>query len=61
MCRIPVMTLIGCWRFMGPPTQNGVVTVSDNRTTPLRPDSLLGEYAKASESQITDTNFCRGR
>ena len=27
------------------PTQNGVVTVGNNKTTPLRPDTLLGEFA----------------
>ena len=49
------MTLIGCWRFTGTPTQNGVVTEGKNETTPLRSDSLLGEFAKAMESRIGET------
>ena len=46
------MTLIGCWRFTGTPTQNGV---GNNETTLLQPDSLLHEFKKASESQISET------
>ena len=53
------MTLIGCWRVTGTPTQNGVVTVDHNETTPLRPDSLLGEFTKASESRISETRLFR--
>ena len=34
------------------PTQT-VVTVGNNETTPLRPDSLLGEFT--SESRISET------
>ena len=41
---------IGCWRFAGTSTQNCVVTVGDNETTPLRPDTLLGEF----DSPISD-------
>ena len=41
------MTLIGCWRFTGTRTQNGV---GSNHTMLLKPDSLLGEFAKVSES-----------
>ena len=41
--------------YTGTPTQNGVVTVGNNETTPLRPDSLLGEFTKASESRISET------
>ena len=40
------MTLIGCWRFTGTPTQNEVVSYS-----------LLGEFTKASESRISETKF----
>ena len=40
---------------MGTPTQNGVVTVGNNETTLLWPDSLLGEFTKASESRISET------
>ena len=50
------MTLNGCCRFTGMPTQNGAVRV-DNETTRVRPDSLLGEFTKASESQISETNL----
>ena len=39
-------------------TQNGVVTVGNNETTPLWPESLLGEFTKESESRVTETN-CR--
>ena len=49
------MTVIGCWRFTGTPAQNGVVTVGNSETTPLRPDSLLGEFTKLSESLISET------
>ena len=49
------MMLTGCWLFTGTLTQNGVVTVGNNKTTPLLPDSLLGEFTKASESWISDT------
>ncbi|KAI0230755.1 hypothetical protein LSAT2_018904 [Lamellibrachia satsuma] len=49
------MTLLGCWRFTGTPTQNGVVTVGNNETTPSQPDYLLGEFAKASKSRINET------
>ena len=52
---VRLMTLIGCWRFTGTPTQNGVVTVGNNETTPLRSDSLLGEFTKPSESRISET------
>ena len=51
------MTLIGCWRFTGTPTQNGVVTAGNNETTPLRPDSLLGGFTKPSESRISETTI----
>ncbi|KAI0213429.1 hypothetical protein LSAT2_001545 [Lamellibrachia satsuma] len=51
------MPLIGCWRYTGTPTQNGVDTVGNNETTPLRPDSLLGEFKKASESRISETTL----
>ena len=49
------MTLIGCWRFTGTPTQNAAVTVDNNETTPLRPDSLFGEFTQASERRISET------
>ena len=52
---ISIMTLVGCWRCTGTPTQTGVETVGDNKTTPLCPDSLLGKFTKASESRISDT------
>ena len=39
---------------MGTPTQNGVVTVGDNETTSLKPESLLDEFTKASESRISE-------
>ena len=42
------MILIGCWRFMGMPTQNGVVTVGNNEIT-------LCEFTKANKSQISET------
>ena len=45
------MTLIGCWRLTGTPTQNGVVTVDNNETTPLSP---LGGFTKPSESWISE-------
>ena len=51
------MTMIGCWRFTGTPTQNRVVTVGNNDTTPLRPDSHLGEFTKASESRTSVTSI----
>ena len=50
---ISIMTLIGWWRFTGTHTENGVATVCNNETTPLRPDCLLGEFAKASDSRIS--------
>ena len=40
---------------MGTSTQNGVITVGNNETMPLRPDSLLGKFMKASESWINET------
>ena len=55
LCSISIMTLIGCWRFMGMPTQNGVVTMGNNETMPLLPDSLLGGFTKLSESRISET------
>ena len=52
------MTLVGCWRFTGGPTHNGmvttVVTVGNNEI--LMPDSLLCELTKASKSLISETN-----
>ncbi|KAI0238530.1 hypothetical protein LSAT2_010745 [Lamellibrachia satsuma] len=48
------MTLIGCWRFTGTSTQNGVVTVDNSETTPLLPDSFLGGFTKPSESRINE-------
>ena len=42
---------------MGTPTQNGVVTVGNNETTPLRPESLLCEITKASKSRISETSY----
>ena len=50
-CRIAIITLIGYWRFTGTPTQT-VLTVGNNETKPLRPDSLLGELT--SESRIRE-------
>ena len=50
------MTLISCWRYTGTPTQNGVVTVDNNETTPLLPNSLLGRFTKPSESRISETS-----
>ena len=52
------MTLIGCWRFMGMPTHNGVVTVGNNETTPLLPDSLLGGFTTRSGSRISEATTC---
>ena len=49
------MMLIDYWHFMGMPTKNLVVTVGNNETMSLRPDSLLGEFMKASESRISET------
>ena len=57
VCRIH-LHLDASWRFMGTPTQNGVVTVGNNETTLLGPDSLLGEFTKAIESRI---NFHHSR
>ena len=51
MCRIAIITLIGYWRFTGTPTQT-VLTVGNNETKPLRPDSLLGGLT--SESRISE-------
>ena len=53
------MTLIGCWRFTGTTTENGVVTVDNNETTPLLLDSFLGGFTKPSESQISETTRLR--
>ena len=53
------MKLIGCWRFTGNPRQNGVVKVRNNEITPLRPDSVVGEFTKASESRISEIVFVR--
>ena len=50
------MTLISCRRFTGTPTQNGVVTVGNNER-PAEPGCHLGEFTKASESWISETNF----
>ena len=47
------MTLIGCWVSTGTSTQNSVGAVGDNETTPLRPDSLLGEFTKAGRVRQT--------
>ena len=52
MFSVKSRSLIGCWRFTGTPTQNGVVIVGNNETTPLGQDSLL---AKVSESRISET------
>ena len=60
MCSISIMTLIGCWRFTGTHTQNAVLTVGNNETTPLRPDSLLGEFTKASQSRLSETSNVDG-
>ena len=51
------MMLFDCCRLTGMRTQNGMVTVGSNETTPvtLRPDSFLGEFTKATESQICAT------
>ena len=35
--------------------QNGVETVCNNETTPVRPDFLLGEFTTASENRISET------
>ena len=35
------------------------MTVGNNETTPLLPDSLLGEFTKPSESQISKSNLWR--
>ena len=43
---ISVMTPVSFWRFTGTPTTNGVVTVGNNETTLLRPDSLLGKFRR---------------
>ena len=51
-CRISQMTLSGCWRVTVMPTQNGV---HNRDTIYFKPDSLLGEFTKASESRISDT------
>ena len=48
------MTLIGCWRFTGTPTQNGVLTVGNDKIMPVLQDSL-GEFTKPSDSRITET------
>ena len=56
-CRISIMTLIGFWRFTGTPTHKRIVTVGNNETTSLRPDSVLGEFTKASESRTSETTF----
>ena len=58
MCRISIMTdwLIGCWRFTGMLTQNGVVTVGNNETTPLRPDSSQRIHEGQRESDKRE--FC---
>ena len=48
------MTLIGCWRFTGTPTQNGVVTVGSNETTPLRPLFSADSRSRACESRISE-------
>ena len=49
----------GCWRFMGTPAQNGVVTMGNNETMPLLPDSLLCEFTKPSESRRGETNYAQ--
>ena len=54
---ISIMTLIGCWRFTGTPTQNGMVTLCNNETAPLRPDYVLGEFTKATESRVNETMY----
>ncbi|KAI0231514.1 hypothetical protein LSAT2_018117 [Lamellibrachia satsuma] len=54
------MTLIGCCRFTGTSTLNGVVTVGDNETTPLRPDSRLGGFTKPRESTALLITRTRG-
>ena len=51
------MTLDGCWRFTGTPTQNGVVTVGNDETTSTGLDSLVGEFTKARESRLSETNL----
>ena len=52
---ISMMTLIGCWCFTVTPAQNGVVIVGSKENTPLRPDPLVGEFTKVSESRISET------
>ena len=42
---------------MGMPTRNGMVTVGNNKFMHLWPDSLLGEFTKASESLISETSI----
>ena len=56
LCSISIMMLIGSWGFMGTPTQNGAVTVNNNETTPLLPDSLLSRFTKLNESLISETS-----
>ena len=61
-CDISIMTPIGCWRYTGTPTQNEVVTVGKNETTPLHQDSLLGEFIHEAERESYkreyNTKFC---
>ena len=45
------MTLGGCWCITVTPTQNGV---RNSETISSEPDSLLGEFTKASESRISE-------
>ena len=47
-----IMTQVGCCRFTVTPTQNGV---SGDQTISPKPDSLLGELTKTSESRISET------
>ena len=51
------MTPTGCWRFTGTPKQNGLVTVGNNESTHLLPDSLLGGFTKTSEGWISETSL----
>ena len=43
--------MIGCWRFTIRPAQNGAC----NSHISSEPESLLGEFSKASESRISET------
>ena len=50
------MTVIGCWHGNA-----YTIGVGNSQTTPSKPDSLLGEFTKASVNRISKTRKAAAR